>query len=69
MKICIVDDVLENAKYAQRVLSSYETVLFTDPEAALEYCCRGDFDILLADQKMPRMTGLKLAKALRGGEG
>jgi len=65
MHICIVDDVRENAELVERVLSSYSTTTFTEPVAALEHIRSNPVDILIADQKMPEMTGLDLIRRVR----
>ncbi len=65
IKIFIVDDVRENAEYVKRVLSDYDTEIFTDPNTALEHCKENRFDILVTDQKMPVMNGIDLVRATR----
>lgn len=65
MQVCIVDDILENAKYVRRVLKDYSVILFTDPHKALQHCAENNFDILITDQKMPGLTGLDLVRAIR----
>ncbi|MFT4604394.1 MAG: DNA-binding LytR/AlgR family response regulator [Rhodothermales bacterium] len=39
----------------------------TDPVKALHHLREGDFDLLIADVEMPRLTGLELARTLRQG--
>ncbi|MFP4484417.1 MAG: sigma-54-dependent transcriptional regulator [Spirochaetaceae bacterium] len=65
MRVCIVDDILENAKYVRRVLKDYSVTLFTDPHEARRHCIENSFDILITDQKMPGLTGLELVRAIR----
>ncbi len=65
MHICIVDDVRENAELVERVLSSYRTTTFSDAISALEYIQTNPVDMLIADQKMPSMTGLELIRRAR----
>jgi two-component system, NtrC family, response regulator HupR/HoxA len=65
MQVCIVDDILENAKYVRRVLKDYPVSLFSDARQALEHCSRNDIDILITDQKMPGMTGIEMVQTLR----
>jgi len=65
MDICIVDDVEQNGELMRRVLSHYDTVLFTDPVRALEHMRGNAVDILVTDQKMPGMSGLDLIRGVR----
>lgn len=65
MTVCIVDDFRENAQYIERVLADYSTHVFDDPEAAYEFCSCNPFDVIVADQKMPKMTGIELVTRLR----
>ena len=62
VKICIVNDVYENGDVIQRVLGAHETSVFTDPAAALQPNSSNPVDLLIADQKMPSMTGLELMR-------
>lgn len=45
--------------------SSYETVPFNDPKAALAALREGHFDMLVTDHRMPEMTGEVLVRELR----
>jgi len=63
--IVLVDDEPANGEYMTRILSNYRVRSFTDPRAAFEFCSSTDFDILIADQKMPYLTGIDLATRLR----
>lgn len=65
MRVCIVDDIVENAKYVQRVLADYETYLFDKPREALEFVRVNPIDILVTDQKMPVLTGIELVQSIR----
>ena len=65
MRVCIVDDILENAKYVQRVLADYETYLFDKPRDAMEFVRVNPIDILITDQKMPGLTGIELVLSIR----
>ncbi len=65
MRICIVDDVQENAKYVARVLKDYDVCVFVQPTEALSAWATEPFDVVVTDQKMPAMTGLELVRALR----
>lgn len=68
MQICVVDDILENAKYIRRILKDYTVTIFNDPRQALDSCQNQNFDIVITDQKMPGMTGIELVKAIRRQE-
>lgn len=66
MLVCIVDDEIENAKFIQRALdTTFDTVAFVDPREALEYTKSNAVDIIVADQKMPELTGLQLIQEAR----
>jgi len=68
MQICVIDDILENAKYVRRILKDYTVTIFNDPREALDACRSRPFDIVITDQKMPAMTGIELVKAIRRRE-
>jgi FixJ family two-component response regulator len=65
----IVDDDAAVARLIQMVLemSGYETLIYERPEACLTAFAEGveQVDLLITDQTMPVMTGLKLAEVLR----
>jgi two-component system response regulator HupR/HoxA len=65
MIVCVVDDVPENARYVERILTDYTTHRFTDPHAALRFMRNTGADVLVADQKMPGLSGLELVHAVR----
>jgi DNA-binding NtrC family response regulator len=64
-KIVLVDDEKVNLEYHQRILSDFQTIAFLDASKALEYCTKNSFDILIADLKMPIMSGLDLIKEIK----
>ncbi|MCG8479957.1 MAG: sigma-54 dependent transcriptional regulator, partial [Spirochaetales bacterium] len=64
MRVCIVDDIIENARYVRRILVDYETHLFNDPREALEFVRANPIDILITDQKMPELTGIELVRTI-----
>ena len=65
MKIIVVDDESANVTYLRRVLQNYETEAFVDPMDALDYCRGNDFDLIIADQKMPGLSGIDLIKQIQ----
>ena len=65
MKTVVVDDIQENCAYIGRILRNYDVKMFTDPAECLAYCRTNPADLLIADQKMPGMTGLEMIKALK----
>jgi len=67
-RILYVDDEAELVKIGRRRLESlnYHTVGETSPERVLEHfrARPGEFDLVVTDHTMPRMTGLDLAREL-----
>ncbi len=65
MRIVVVDDEPANNEYVARVLSNFDTVCFDNPSEALTYCTEAPFDILITDQRMPKISGIELARRIR----
>lgn len=65
MKTVVVDDIQENCVYIGRILRNFDVKWFIDPLECLAYCRANPVDLLIADQKMPGMTGLEMIKALK----
>lgn len=65
MKTVVVDDIQENCVYIGRILRNFDVKWFVDPQECLTYCRTNPVDLLIADQKMPGMTGLEMIKALK----
>lgn len=65
--ILVVDDQVSLCHHIMAILESdgYDVTIADDPYKALESITLLQFDILLADMKMPAMTGLELFKAAR----
>lgn len=60
-QLLIVDDEPDMLEFLERVLRKRFVVTRTNsPEVALEYLATGQFEILVTDQKMPRLSGLEL---------
>jgi CheY-like chemotaxis protein len=68
-RIMFVDDEDGIVNMARPVLErlGYKATAFTDPEAALDAFSEAphDFDLVITDQTMPKMTGLVLAGKLK----
>lgn len=66
-RILVVDDEPGITSLCERLLgrSSYDVVGFTDPVAALEYLKLEKVDLLLADIRMPNISGFDLIAAVQ----
>jgi len=64
MVILLVDDEPGITKLYARILGDYEVRTFNNPIDALEFAKENHFDILIADQRMPELTGLDLVAQL-----
>lgn len=66
-KIVVVDDEKISLELLEHVLSNpnYQVFPFGDPKKALAYCQANEFDLIVADQKMPGLPGLQLIKEIR----
>jgi len=66
--ILLVDDEKELLASAQQLLSGigYRVKAYSDPRQAMERFRRApeDFDLLVTDENMPKITGLQLVKAV-----
>ncbi len=65
MSIIIVDNESSSIDFLERLLTNYPTVSFANPLYAFDYCKEQDFDILLVDQKMPKLSGIDLVRKLK----
>jgi two-component system cell cycle sensor histidine kinase/response regulator CckA len=71
IKVLVVDDEEPVRRFVERVLGEhgYHTALAADGTEALEVAQKvGQFEILVTDLMMPRMTGDELARRLRQHE-
>ncbi|NIS73740.1 MAG: response regulator [Deltaproteobacteria bacterium] len=67
-KILIVDDDAEFLSVTREYLEllGYDVTGTPSPSAALEAASQGEFDLIIADYKMPGRTGLALLEEIRG---
>src|SRR5262249_38468549 len=66
LRLLVVDDEPDMLDFLERVFRhDYEVVRAQSAEEALSVLERGSVDILLTDQKMPRMTGIQLLERIR----
>ncbi|MCW5894435.1 MAG: response regulator [Bacteroidetes bacterium] len=70
MKILLVDNdpVYINLMAEVLRLHSYDIVIATDGEAALDVLDREAIDLVISDISMPRMNGINLYKSVRANE-
>lgn len=70
-RVLLVDDEVNVLNALVRALrqdagtAGLQIEAFSDPYAALQRCCEGDFDIVISDYRMPGMSGIELLHALR----
>lgn len=66
-KIVVVDDEQHMVDFLKQALvrKGYDTVAFTDGNAALEYLDKNETDLLLTDYKMPKMLGIELIEEVK----
>jgi response regulator RpfG family c-di-GMP phosphodiesterase len=68
VKAVLIDDSTVNVtllRVLARQVPDCETVEFTDPHVALQWCQSNDHDLVVLDYMMPGLDGLALIKALR----
>ncbi len=68
MKIAIIDDAQMNLTELQYMVSKLpdcESVCFTDPVAALEWCLANEPDLVIVDYMMPILSGTELVERFR----
>ncbi len=65
-RLLIVDDEPDILDFLERVFrTDFEVVRASGGHDALKLLESGPVDVLITDQKMPRMTGLELLEAIR----
>jgi DNA-binding NtrC family response regulator len=63
----IVDDEPDMLDFLERALRRrFRVQRANNPEEALEFLDKSEFDLLLTDQKMPKMSGLELLEKIEG---
>ena len=65
-RILVIDDNVVLARSFARMLRDYETVVESDPHAAVARICGGEaFDLIMCDLRMPSMSGIEVLRAIR----
>jgi DNA-binding NtrC family response regulator len=67
LRILVVDDDVQGLASTQKILqhAGYIAETAVDGQAAIERVRKEDFDLVISDVRMPRMTGLEFLSALR----
>jgi len=66
LRLLIVDDEPDMLDFLERVFRhEYDVLRAQSGEEALQALAQAEVDILLTDQKMPRMTGIQLLEAIK----
>lgn len=68
MKVVIIDDAQLNVTLLQHLVKKLpvcESVSFTDPVAALDWCLNNEPDLVVVDYMMPQMDGAELVEKFR----
>jgi DNA-binding response OmpR family regulator len=65
-RILVVDDDHDTIFCLRAMLENkgYEVDAYAEPEQALKYFVAGKYDVVIADVKMPSMTGFQLARMI-----
>lgn len=69
MRILLVDDTQLNITLLQHLIKKipeYESVAFTDPIKALDWCRDNEPDLVVVDYMMPEMDGIQFTQQFRG---
>lgn len=69
MRILLVDDTQLNITLLQHLIKKipeYESVAFTDPIQALDWCRDNEPDLVVVDYMMPEMDGIQFTQQFRG---
>jgi adenylate cyclase len=64
-RLLLVDDEPDMLDFLERVFRrSYDVVRASCAEEALRFLAAGEFELLITDQKMPRISGVQLLESL-----
>lgn len=69
MRILLIDDTQLNITLLQHLIKKipeYESVAFTNPIEALEWCRDNEPDLVVVDYMMPEMDGIQFTQQFRG---
>lgn len=69
MRILLIDDTPLSITLLQHVIKKipeYESVAFTDPVEALDWCRDNEPDLVIVDYTMPEMNGIQFTQQFRG---
>lgn len=69
MRILLVDDTELNITLLQHLIKKipdYESIAFTNPIQALEWCRENEPDLVVVDYIMPEMSGIQFTQQFRG---
>ncbi len=69
MRILLIDDNQLNVTLLQHLIKKipeYESIAFTDPVAALNWCRDNEPDLVVVDYMMPIMNGIDFTQQFRG---
>ena len=66
-RLLVVDDEPDMLDFVERVMRrKYDVVRVANADEALAALAAGDFDVIITDQKMPRMSGLEMLDRIAG---
>ena len=68
MRILLAEDdphISVIAKMALEKIGGYDVTVVSDGEQALQAALSGDFDLILLDEMMPKMNGLRVCQAYK----
>jgi len=66
-RLLVVDDEPDMLDFVERVMRRrYDVVRVANGDEALAALAAGDFDVVITDQKMPRMSGLEMLDRIAG---
>jgi len=66
-KLLLIDDEPDMLDFLERVLRrKYDVTRTSSAEVALDLLAEGDFEVLVTDQKMPKVSGLELLSQISG---